>query len=131
MQQNPRYADVSAEVGDYLSARLDALEAAGLPRERVAIDPGIGFGKTLEHTLQQLARLAEYRRLGRPVLLGVSRKGFLGQITGRDRPDRLAGTLAVNCFAVAAGAAHVLRVHDVAAHRDAALLHEAIARHAR
>ena len=131
MQQNPEYADVSAEVGDYLAGRLDALEAAGLPRERVALDPGIGFGKTLDHTLQQLARLGEYRRFDRPVLLGLSRKGFLGQITGRERPDRLAGTLAVNCFAVAAGAAHVLRVHDVAAHRDAALLHEAIARHAR
>lgn len=131
MQQNPEYADVSAEVGDYLADRLDALESEGLPRERVALDPGIGFGKTLTHTLQQIARLGEYKRLGRPVVLGVSRKGFLGQITGRARPDRLAGTLAVNCFAVAAGAAHILRVHDVAAHRDAALLHEAIARHAR
>jgi dihydropteroate synthase len=131
MQNDPRYADVSAEVGDFLAARLATLEDAGIPRERVAIDPGIGFGKTLTHTLQQLARLGEYRKFGRPVLLGVSRKGFLGQVTGRDRADRLAGTLAVNCFAVAAGPAHVLRVHDVAAHRDAALLHEAIARHAR
>ncbi len=131
MQADPHYADVSAEVGDYLAARLDALEAAGIPRDRVTLDPGIGFGKTLDHTLQQLARLGEYRRFGRPVVLGVSRKGFLGQVTGRPRPDRVAGTLAVNCFAVAAGAAHVLRVHDVAPHRDAALLHEAIDRHAR
>ena len=131
MQRNPEYADVAAAVGDYFAARLDMLEDAGIPRARVALDPGIGFGKALDHTLQQLARLGEYRRLGRPVVLGVSRKGFLGQITGRERSDRLAGTLAVNCFAVAAGAAHVLRVHDVAAHRDAALLHEAIARHAR
>jgi dihydropteroate synthase len=131
MQQNPDYADVSAEVTDFLADRLTALAAAGIPPERVAVDPGVGFGKTLPHTLEQLARLRELQRLGRPVLLGVSRKGFLGQVTGRERPDRLAGTLAVNCFAVAAGAAHVLRVHDVAAHRDAALLHEAIARHAR
>ncbi len=131
MQRDPQYTDVSAEVGDFLRDRLDALEAAGLPRDRVAIDPGIGFGKALDHTLQQIARLVEYKRFNRPVVLGLSRKGFLGQITGRERPDRLAGTLAVNCFAVAAGAAHVLRVHDVAAHRDAALLHEAIARHAR
>lgn len=131
MQHDPRYTDVSSEVGEFLTARLDALSAAGIPPHRVALDPGIGFGKSQEHTLQQLARLGEYKRFQRPVVLGVSRKGFLGQLTGRPREDRLAGTLAVNCFAIATGAAHILRVHDVAAHHDAVLIHEAIARHAR
>jgi dihydropteroate synthase len=127
MQANPTYADVVTEVGDFLAERLTALANVGIPAEAVCLDPGIGFGKTLTHTLTQLHRLAEYRRFGRPVCLGVSRKGFIGQLTGRPRTERLAGTLAVNCFAVAAGAAQVLRVHDVAATRDAAVLYEAIA----
>lgn len=127
MQANPTYRDVVQEVSDFFAERLATLADAGIPPEAVCLDPGFGFGKTLAHTLTQLNRLGEYRRFGRPVCLGVSRKGFLSQLTGRPRGERLAGTLAVNCFAIAAGAAQVLRVHDVAATRDAAVLYEAIA----
>jgi dihydropteroate synthase len=128
MQHDPRYADVVAEVDAFFAERIAALTAAGVDPRSVCLDPGIGFGKTLDHTRQQLNGLAVHTRHGRPVCLGISRKGFLGQITGRPRAERAAGTLAVNCFAVAAGAAHVLRVHDVAAARDAALLWEFIRR---
>lgn len=129
MQADPRYGDVVAEVGDFFAERLRTLEAAGLPPERVALDPGIGFGKTMPHNLTLLARLGEYQRFGRPVVLGVSRKGVIGTVVGRERSERLAGSLAVACFAVAANAAQVVRVHDVAAHRDAAVLWEAVAGH--
>jgi dihydropteroate synthase len=124
MQLAPSYTDVVAEVDAFFAQRLATLAAAGVAPEAVCLDPGIGFGKTLDHTRQQLVRLKEHTRHGRPVCLGVSRKGFIGQITGRARPERLAGTLAVNCFAVGTGAAHVLRVHDVAATRDAAAVWE-------
>ncbi len=126
MQLDPRYADVVAEVDAYFAERIDALTQAGVHPSAICLDPGIGFGKTLDHTRQQLKRLAVHARHGRPVCLGVSRKGFLGQITGRSRSERAAGTLAVNCFAVATGAAHILRVHDVAMTRDAVLLWEQI-----
>lgn len=126
MQANPTYTDVVGEVGGYLAERLTALEQAGIRREGVCIDPGIGFGKTLAHTLTQLKRLAEYQRFGRPVCLGVSRKGFIGQLTGRPRGERMPGSLAVACFAMAGFAAQVIRVHDVAATRDATVLFEAI-----
>ncbi len=128
MQHDPQYADVLSEVDAFFAERLDTLTQAGIDPRAVCLDPGIGFGKSLEHTRQQLKHLAVHRRHRRPVCLGVSRKGFLGQITGRSRPERVAGTLAVNCFAVATGAAHVLRVHDVAAVRDAALLWEFLQR---
>jgi len=118
MQANPTYADVVAEVDAFFAERIATLTAAGLDPETICLDPGIGFGKTLDHTLAQLRHLGTHQRHGRPICLGVSRKGFLGQLTGRDRPDRMAGTLAVSCFALAAGAAQVLRVHDVAPHRD-------------
>lgn len=126
MQQDPQYADVVTEVDAFFAERIAALTTAGLDPRCVCLDPGVGFGKTLAHTRQQLANLAVHARHGRPVCLGVSRKGFLGQITGRPRGERAAGTLAVNCFAVAAGGAHILRVHDVAGTRDAVLLWEAI-----
>jgi dihydropteroate synthase len=129
MQHDPRYADVVAEVGAFFEDRLRAMAESGITPEQVALDPGIGFGKTLDHTLAQLANLAAYSRLGRPVCLGVSRKGFIGQITGRDREGRMPGSLAVACFAVAAGAAQILRVHDVAPTRDAVLMYDAITRH--
>jgi dihydropteroate synthase len=124
MQHDPRYADVVAEVDAFFAERLSTLAAAGIPPQAVCLDPGVGFGKTLDHTRQQLKRLASHARHGRPVCLGVSRKGFIGQITGRPRSERAAGTLAVNCFALAAGAAHVLRVHDVPGTRDAVLMCE-------
>lgn len=126
MQTNPSYANVVSDTVTYLKDRIAALGEAGIAAERIVIDPGIGFGKTFSQTMQQLRRLNEYTTLNRPLCLGVSRKGFIGQITGRERLQRLAGTLAVNCFAVASGSAQILRVHDVAEHRDAVKMWEAV-----
>lgn len=129
MQLDPNYADVVGEIGAFFDERIAALTAAGIPRDAICLDPGIGFGKKLDHTLTQLANLGAYTRFGLPVCLGVSRKGFLGQITGRERPERMPASVAVACFAVAQGAAQVLRVHDVAPTRDAVKVWEAIHRH--
>ena len=126
MQQNPVYGDVTAEVANFLEARLQAAADVGIAGSRVVLDPGVGFGKTAEHNLELLARLAELRRLGRPVCLGVSRKGFLGKLLGRPVEERLAGSLAAVCYALAHGAAQVFRVHDVAETRDAVRLFEAL-----
>ncbi len=128
MQADPRYGDVVGEVGDFFEERLRFAAAAGIPADAVALDPGIGFGKTLAHTLDLLANLGSLARLGRPVVLGVSRKGFLGQITGRARGERAAASVAVATIAAAREHAHVLRVHDVAPTRDAAVLLDAINR---
>ena len=114
MQDHPRYDDVVLEVGGYLVAQAAVLEAAGVARERIAIDPGIGFGKTVAHNLALLRALPELAALGYPVLIGASRKRFIGDLTGVDVPDeRLAGSLSVACWAAEHGAA-ILRVHDVA-----------------
>jgi dihydropteroate synthase len=129
MQANPAYADVVREVSDFLADRTKALTDAGLSEESVAIDPGIGFGKTMDHNLTLLANLAAFRRLNRPLCLGVSRKGTLGTLTGRDRGERMAGSLAVACFGVAAGAVQIIRTHDVGPTRDAAVLWDAISKH--
>ncbi len=126
MQQNPVYGDVTAEVANFLEARLQAAADVGIAGSRVVLDPGLGFGKTAEHNLELLARLAELRRLGRPVCLGVSRKGFLGKLLGRPVEKRLAGSLAAVCYALAHGAAQVFRVHDAAETRDAVRLFEAL-----
>lgn len=126
MQVNPVYTDVVKDTVSYFEQRLSELVGFGIDRNRITIDPGIGFGKTLEHTIAQIRKIKAYATIGRPICLGVSRKGFLGQITGRDRSERLSGTLTVNSFAMALGAAHIIRVHDVAAHRDAVLLAGAI-----
>jgi dihydropteroate synthase len=126
MQKNPQYADVVAEVTAYLQERLQVLGECGIPHEAVCLDPGIGFGKALEHNLQLLANLDRIAALGRPVCLGVSRKGFIGKLCGRELAERDAGSLAVACFAAARGSAHVLRMHDVRGARDAAILLEAI-----
>ena len=113
MQNHPRYDDVVREVGGYLLAQAVVLEAAGVSRDRIALDPGFGFGKTLEHNLELLRRLPEIVELGYPVVVGVSRKRFLGEITGVDEPaDRVGGSLAAALWAVERGAA-VVRVHDV------------------
>jgi dihydropteroate synthase len=119
MQLAPRYDDVVADVARFFSERLAVAAAAGVEAGQVVLDPGIGFGKTLEHNLELLARLDEFQALGRPVCLGVSRKGFLGKLLDRPVDRRLAGSLAVVCHAVARGAAQVVRVHDVEATRDA------------
>jgi dihydropteroate synthase len=130
MQDSPRYHDVVLEVGGYLVAQATMLEAAGIAHERIAIDPGIGFGKTLEHNLELLRRLPEIADLGYPVVAGVSRKRFVGTITGVESPaDRVAGSLAAACWAAEHGAS-VLRVHDVASSVQALAVTDAIGRHA-
>jgi dihydropteroate synthase len=131
MQRAPRYIDVVREVGEFFQDRLRVLEESGIAREAVCLDPGIGFGKTLDHNLELLANLGAFARFGRPICLGVSRKGFIGKLCGREKHERLAGSLAVACFAAARGEAHILRVHDVAETRDAAVLLDAIDRHRR
>lgn len=118
MQRDPRYDDVVAEVKGFLEQRLAFAVAQGVREEKVWLDPGIGFGKTVEHNLELLRRLDEICALGRPVVVGTSRKGFLGKITGRSERDRLAGTIATNVMAFERGAA-VFRVHDVREVADA------------
>jgi dihydropteroate synthase len=118
MQQDPRYDDVVADVKAFLEQRLAFAVAEGVPEERVMLDPGIGFGKTLEHNLELLRRLDEIVALGRPVVVGTSRKSFLGRLTGRDVGERVPGTIATNVLALERGAS-VFRVHDVAPVRDA------------
>ena len=118
MQEDPRYDDVVADVKAFLEERLASAVAAGIPEEQVWLDPGIGFGKTLDHNLELLRRMGEIVALGRPVLVGASRKRFLGALTGRPERERVAGTVAANVMAFERGA-HMFRVHDVAATRDA------------
>ena len=118
MQAEPTYADVVGEVRDFLAARAAACVAAGIARDRIVVDPGFGFGKTVAHNLALLARLGEIATLGFPVLAGWSRKSSLGRITGRPADDRLAASVAVAMLAVQRGA-RIVRVHDVAATRDA------------
>jgi len=114
MQDEPHYRDVVAEVAAYLLGQAASLEAAGVARERIALDPGIGFGKTTAHNLELLRRLDEIVALGYPVLVGASRKRFIGEITGVTEPrDRLAGSIAAALVAVEHGVA-IVRVHDVA-----------------
>jgi dihydropteroate synthase len=112
MQSAPSYADVASEVRAHLAERAAACAAAGIPRERIVVDPGFGFGKTLEHNLQLLRALPSLATLGYPVLAGLSRKSALGAITGRDPGERLAASLAAALAAVARGAT-IVRVHDV------------------
>lgn len=125
MQNDPHYDDVVAEVSDYLRRRVRSLTEGGLNREALAVDPGIGFGKTLRHNVRLLADLGAIGNIGRPVVIGLSRKSFLGMITGRPVGERLAGSLAGLVFCALNGA-HVLRVHDVKESRDAALVAAAL-----
>jgi dihydropteroate synthase len=118
MQRDPRYEDVVSEVKGFLEQRLAFAVTEGVREEKVWLDPGIGFGKTVEHNLELLRRLDEICAIGRPVVVGTSRKGFLGQLTGRPEGDRLAGTIATNVMALERGAA-VFRVHDVREVADA------------
>jgi dihydropteroate synthase len=124
MQDNPVYADVVAEVLEYLRTRRDALLAAGIEPDRIALDPGIGFGKTTEHNLQLLANARRFHELGCPVLVGHSRKRFLAETSGRADSDRTAGTIGV-AASLARQGVQILRVHDVGAVREALLLFEA------
>jgi dihydropteroate synthase len=120
MQQDPRYDEVVADVRAHLEARLHWAAAVGIAAEQIALDPGIGFGKTSAHNLELIARLDEFERLGRPVCLGVSRKGFVGKLLG-DRPTqrRLPGSLAAVLYAMSRDAVQVVRVHDVEETKDA------------
>ncbi|MGH8501996.1 MAG: dihydropteroate synthase [Gammaproteobacteria bacterium] len=120
MQDDPRYDDVVAEVVAFLNARAQAAEAAGVPHGKIILDPGIGFGKTREHNLALMAHLAEFTRLGYPVLLGASRKRFMGALLNVPRPSELVpATCAATALGVMAGIS-IFRVHDVAANRQAA-----------
>ena len=118
MQVAPHYQDVVAEVRGFLLERMDAAVAMGIARERIAIDPGFGFGKTAGHNLDLLRNLERLAELGAPVLVGLSRKSTLGAITGRPAPERLAASIAAALLAVQHGA-RIVRVHDVAETRDA------------
>ena len=125
MQDNPRYADVVAEICEYFERRLERLAQSGIHPERVVLDPGIGFGKTAEHNLEILSNIERFRSLGRPVLIGHSRKRFLGKLLKREVDERLSGTIGV-AIALAAQQTDIIRVHDVGATRDALLAWQAI-----
>jgi dihydropteroate synthase len=118
MQVDPRYDDVVREVRDDLARRIERAEALGIPRERIAIDPGIGFGKTFEHNLELLRNLDRFANLGCALLIGTSRKGFLGTLTGREVGERATASVVSSLAAVARGA-NVVRVHDVGPMVDA------------
>jgi dihydropteroate synthase len=113
MQEDPRYDDVVADVKAFLDERMRFATAAGVREDRIWLDPGIGFGKTLQHNLELLRRLDEIVALGRPVVVGTSRKSFLGKLTGKPEKERLPGTIATNVIALERGA-RIFRVHDVA-----------------
>src|SRR5262249_18718079 len=121
MQLAPQYDNVVADICRYLEQRLAALTALGIEAERMAVDPGIGFGKTLDHNLELLAKVGSFLDLGRPICLGVSRKGFINKVLGL--PGKVepgsAGTLGVLLYAAERGALQIARVHDVAAARGA------------
>lgn len=125
MQDAPYYDDVVAEVSRFLSERIDACLVAGITKDRILIDPGFGFGKTLTHNLALLARLPELAALKVPVLVGLSRKSILGQLLNRGVDERLPGSLALALAAVERGAA-IIRVHDVAATKDVLRVHSAV-----
>lgn len=118
MQVAPHYENVISEVYRYLEQRIKALQTAGVNTDQIAVDPGFGFGKTLEHNLLLLRKLSEFTKLNRPVMAAFSRKSMFGQITGQSTDNRLAASLAGLCYAVLQGC-HLLRVHDVKASRDA------------
>jgi dihydropteroate synthase len=121
MQVDPRYDDVVADVKAFLEERLAFAVAQGIPEDKVALDPGIGFGKTIDHNLELLRRLDEIAAIGRPVNIGTSRKSFLGRITGRDVTERTPATLAT-CVVAYLNGARMFRVHEVASARDALLV---------
>ena len=125
MQQAPQYADVVAEVTGYLQQRIAAAQQVGIAGNRMVVDPGFGFGKTLTHNLELLRRLDEITALGVPVLAGLSRKSMIGAVTGREVGERTFGSVAAALIAAQHGAA-ILRVHDVAATRDALAVWNAV-----
>jgi dihydropteroate synthase len=126
MQADPRYEDVVEDVYQFLLSRVAACEDAGIPRARLVLDPGFGFGKTLAHNLSLLRHLRRFEAAGLPLLVGVSRKSLIGAVLDRPVEERLAGSLALACHAAAHGA-HILRVHDVGPTRDALAMLAAVA----
>jgi dihydropteroate synthase len=129
MQANPTYSDVVAEVGAFFAERLSRLAQAGIAAEQICFDPGFGFGKTTEHNWQLAARLDKYKSIGRPICLGVSRKGFLGK--DREPLERVIAGLTIACRSIVAGAAQIIRTHDVAATKDMIDTLQRIAEHDR
>ncbi len=127
MQHQPDYGDVVSEVMEFLKIRMDAALTSGIAPDRIVIDPGFGFGKTLEHNLKLLHNLAEFKKLNAPLLAGLSRKSMLGAITGQDAEHRMAASLAAALIAAERGAA-ILRVHDVRATVDAIKVWDAVNR---
>jgi dihydropteroate synthase len=125
MQENPVYEDVVDDIKAFLADRIEFAVSEGIDEERIWVDPGIGFGKTVEHNLELHRRLRELAELGRPIAFGSSRKSFIGKLTGAEVDERLGGTIASNVIAYANGAA-MLRVHDVAPMRQALTVAEAI-----
>lgn len=125
MQQDPVYGDIVREIGDELAAAAGLAREHGVADEQLVFDPGIGFGKTVAHNLELLRRLGEFSLPGRPILIGCSRKSFIGALLDLPAAERLAGTLAAHVAAALAGA-HIVRVHDVAAHRQALAIADAI-----
>ena len=129
MQNDPSYENVIREVNDFFDERLKRLNAFGIAVDQVILDVGIGFGKTSEHNLQLLGSLNAFTRWKRPILLGASRKGFIGRITGAEQPtERVPGSLACACWGIAAGAS-IIRAHDMAATRQAVRMTESILQH--
>jgi dihydropteroate synthase len=128
MQDDPRYRDVVADVADFLAERVAEAEAVGIALNRIVVDPGFGFGKTLEQNIALLRRLGELVVPGLPLLVGLSRKSMLGLLTGRAAPDRMSASVAANVLAVERGA-RIVRVHDVAATRDALAVLQAVEDH--
>jgi dihydropteroate synthase len=126
MQQQPQYRDVVADVVAFLLSRIDACEQAGIPRHRLLVDPGFGFGKTLAHNLTLLARLKQIGDLGLPLLVGLSRKSMLGALTGRGIDARVSAGIAATTLALTGGVA-IIRTHDVAAAYDAVRVYSAVA----
>ena len=127
MQKAPHYDDVISEVRTSLQESIQTAEAHGIASERIIIDPGIGFGKTTEHNLTLLKHLAAFRALKKPLLIGTSRKSFIGNVLGLPMRDRVEGTVATVCWAIAQGA-DIVRVHDVKPNVRAALMTDAIYR---
>ena len=125
MQENPTYEDVVDDIRAFLAERIEFAISEGIAEERIWVDPGIGFGKTVEHNVELVRRLAELRDLGRPIVIGTSRKSFIGKITGREAHERLGGTVAANVLSLASRA-DLLRVHDVAAVAEAIHVAQAV-----
>ena len=125
MQLDPQYEDVITEIKYFLQQRIDAVKAMGIPRERIIIDPGFGFGKTLEHNLKLLRYLDQFTDMGIPVLVGLSRKSMLKKITGNKEKDQIYSSISAALLAAINGA-KILRVHDVKATKDALNIYNAV-----